>query len=108
PAADDGASPGGFLVVRMDVDPQHEQDFNAWYNEEHLPALCTVPGVIGARRFRATEGTPAYMATYYLTNPDVTKSEAWTRAISTPWSARVRPAFRNLWRTVYRPLPASG
>jgi hypothetical protein len=109
PASNDDATvPGGFLVVRMDVDPQHEADFNAWYNEEHLPALCTVPGVIAARRFRAIEGAPAYMATYHLADPAVVASEAWTRAISTPWSARVRPTFRNLWRTVYRPLPAAG
>jgi antibiotic biosynthesis monooxygenase (ABM) superfamily enzyme len=104
---DSSAVAGGLLVVRMDVDPAHEADFNAWYNEEHLPALCGVPGVIGARRFRAIEGAPAYMATYYLTEPAVQASEAWKRAIDTPWSARVRPAFRNLWRVVYQPLPAA-
>jgi antibiotic biosynthesis monooxygenase (ABM) superfamily enzyme len=108
PAAGDPVDePGGLLVVRTDVDPASEADFNAWYNEEHLPALCGVPGVIGGRRFRAVEGGPAYMATYYLTDPGVQASEAWKQAANTPWSARVRPAFRNLWRVVYRPLPAS-
>jgi hypothetical protein len=99
-------TPGGLLVVRMDVDPAHEDDFNAWYNEEHLPALCAVPGVIAARRFRAIEGGPAYMAIYYLTDPSVQASDAWKQAISTPWSARIRPSFRNLRRAVYQPLPA--
>jgi antibiotic biosynthesis monooxygenase (ABM) superfamily enzyme len=99
------AEPEGLLVVRMDVDPEHEADFNAWYNEEHLPALCSVSGVIGARRFSAIEGNPAYMAMYYLTDSAVQTSEEWKRAANTPWSARVRPTFRNLWRAVYRPLP---
>lgn len=33
------------LVVMADVDPEHEEDLNGWYNEEHLPALLKVPGV---------------------------------------------------------------
>ena len=73
-----------------------------------MPALCGVPGVIAARRFRAIEGSPAYMATYYLADPAVQASAAWKQAADTPWSARIRPAFRNLWRVVYRPLPTAG
>jgi hypothetical protein len=84
-----------------------EADFNAWYNEEHLPALCGVPGVIAARRFRAIEGGPAYMATYYLTEPEVQASSAWKEAADTPWTIRMRPLFRNTQRMVYRPLPAT-
>lgn len=99
-----GADEGGLMVIRLDVAPEHEADFNAWYDEEHLPALCTVPGVIAARRFRAIEGEPKYMAVYSLTCPEVQASEPWKRAIDTPWSARVRQTFRARWRTVYRPL----
>jgi antibiotic biosynthesis monooxygenase (ABM) superfamily enzyme len=99
-----GAEEGGLLTVRLDVAPEHEQDFNDWYDQEHLAALATVPGVISGRRFRATEGGPKYMAVYHLTGPDVQGSGAWSRAIDTPWSARVRPTFTTRWRTVYRPL----
>jgi antibiotic biosynthesis monooxygenase (ABM) superfamily enzyme len=102
PAAD--AREGAFLTVRLDVAPEHEADFNAWYDQEHLAALATVPGVIAVRRFRATEGGPKYMAVYHLTDPAVQSSEAWARAIDTPWSARVRPTFTTRWRTVYKPL----
>ena len=28
----------------MNVAPEAEEDFNAWYDEEHLPALAGVPG----------------------------------------------------------------
>ena len=27
---------GTILVVMMDVDPAHEDEFNRWYNDEHL------------------------------------------------------------------------
>jgi hypothetical protein len=104
PAWCDGtANEGGLLVVRTDVAPEHEPDFNAWYDEEHLYALCTVPGVIAARRFKAIEGEPRYMAIYHLEAPDVQASVGWKQAIDTPWSARARAAFRNPWRVVYQP-----
>ncbi|HTE86961.1 MAG TPA: hypothetical protein VK821_19785 [Dehalococcoidia bacterium] len=99
-----GQPEGGFLTVRLDVAPDREQDFNAWYDQEHLAALAAVPGVIAVRRFRATEsGGPKYMAVYHLTAPEVPASGAWSKAADTPWSERVRPSFTTRWRTLYRP-----
>ena len=51
-------------MVRMDVDPGVESDFNAWYNDEHIPALLQVPGVIAAYRYESVEGTPKFVAIY--------------------------------------------
>ena len=42
---------GGVIVVSMDVDPDRDEEFNDWYNTEHIPHLRTVPGVL-ARRFQ--------------------------------------------------------
>ena len=99
-----GEEEGGLMVIRIDVTPEHEADFNAWYDQEHLDALCGVPGVIAARRFRAIEGEPKYMAVYSLVSPEVQASTPWKQAIDTPWSSRVRETFTTRWRTVYRPL----
>ena len=94
-AAPEGA--GGFLLNAMNVTPEGEDDFNAWYDEEHLSALAAVPGTLSARRYRSTEdgGSHKYVAIYHLRSPDVTHSEAWAKAVDTPWSARVRPHFRD-------------
>ena len=35
----------------VDMTVQVEQDYNRWYWEEHIPALLTLPGVMGARRY---------------------------------------------------------
>ena len=43
------------LAVSMNVDPAAEQEFNEWYNAEHLPQLGAVPGVLCARRFSSPE-----------------------------------------------------
>ena len=38
------------FVVSMDIDPVKEDLFNEIYNNEHIPNLLEVPGVISATR----------------------------------------------------------
>jgi hypothetical protein len=84
------------LTVRLETDPTHEAEFNEWYNIDHLPALVSVDGVYAARRYRATAGSPAYLAVYELASRDVSKSEAWKTAAESPWTLKMRPHFKNL------------
>lgn len=95
------ADAGGLLVNAMNVAPDMEADFNAWYDEEHIPALAAVPGCLLARRFVGGAAIPEgrkYVALYHLESPEVTYSNAWAKAVDTPWSARVRPGFRDRLR----------
>ena len=85
----------GLLMAWTDVDPAHEDAFNAWYNEEHIPALAAVPGVISATRYRDDTGTHRYLALYHLANPDVPNGPAWKAAAASPWTDRLRPHFRD-------------
>jgi hypothetical protein len=89
---------GGLLVASMNVDPAAEPEFNEWYNTEHLPQLGAVPGVLCARRFRAGEAgvERKYLALYHLQAPEVSSSEAWQKAAGTPWTAKMRPHFRDM------------
>jgi hypothetical protein len=84
------------LLVRLDIDPEHDAEFNDWYNTDHLPALTSVPGVYGARRYRTTAGSPTYLAVYDLANADVPKSEAWRQAADSPWTLRMRRLYGDL------------
>ena len=95
------ANASGLLINAMNVAAEAEADFNAWYDEEHLPALGGVPGCLAARRYRSTEaggGLHKYLAIYHLENPDVARSDAWKEAADTPWSAHIRPHFRDRLR----------
>src|SRR6266852_5936853 len=65
------------LLVAMNVAPEHESEFNEWYNTEHIPALGSVPGTLSARRYRGTGATQLYAALYHLATPDVVSSAAW-------------------------------
>lgn len=89
---------GGLLVASMTPDPDAEADFNAWYDDEHLPNLCAVPGVLSGRRFRATDTASErrYLSLYHLTEVAVSRSDAWAAAANTPWTERMRPHLRDL------------
>jgi hypothetical protein len=89
-------------VVETDVLTEHEADFNRWYDREHLPGLAAVPGTARARRFRNPDGSPRYHACYDVVSPSTVGSPSWTAVRSTAWSQRVRPAFRNTTRTMFR------
>ena len=86
------------LVASMTPDPDAEAEFNDWYDNEHLPNLSRVPGVISARRFRAsdTESERKYLSLYHLQDLGVSRSDAWSAASNTPWTERMRPHLRDL------------
>lgn len=92
------AGAGALLVASMDVDPAAEHEFNEWYNTEHLPQLGAAPGVLRARRFQssAADRERKYLALYHMTGPEVSRSDAWTKAADTEWTRRMRPHFRDL------------
>lgn len=56
------ANAGALLLNAMNVVPEAEDDFNTWYDEEHIPALAAVPGTLCAWRFRATQGPLSWWA----------------------------------------------
>jgi hypothetical protein len=96
------AGAGGLLVNAMNIAPELEAEFNAWYDKEHIPALGAVPGVLCARRFRGTSGNRKYVALYHLADPDVVESAEWKQARQSEWTSRLQPHFRDHLRLVLR------
>jgi len=94
------------LFFAMNPLPEAEADFNAWYDQEHVPALAAVPGCLLARRFKirtgVSEGNHRYLALYHLASPDVQASAAWQKAVDTPWTHRIRPQTRDRLRIVLK------
>jgi hypothetical protein len=91
---------GALLLNAMNVSPEVEDEFNKWYDDEHIPALAAVPGVSCARRFRATQGHLKYVALYHVASPEVVASAAWKKAAATPWTQRLSPHLRDRLRLV--------
>ena len=87
-----------------------EDEFNHWYNEEHLPELLAVPGVLSAARYEAVSSGPKHLACYELESSAVVDSDAFKNRPATEWAQRVGPRaiattlINNVYEMVY---PAS-
>ena len=92
------------VFVRTDIEPEWEEDFNRWYEEEHIPGLLKVPGVLWAKRGVNTGKGQKYVAVYEHEHIDVQQSRAYREAVETEWTARIRPHMRNFTREVYELL----
>jgi hypothetical protein len=94
----------GIFLVFTDIDPKYEEEFNAWYNTEHLGDLLKLPGFLDAARYVATKGGPKYLAAYELESADALKSPEFQnlRANRSPWTRRVAPTAigKNVARTL--------
>ena len=97
------AGAGGLLLVGMTPALAVDTAFNAWYDNEHVPALARVPGVLCARRYRAGAGDLKYVALYHLASPGVVETAEWKAASgSTPMPQHVRDQITNRLRLVCR------
>ena len=86
-------------IVHTDIPSDVVEEYNAWYDSEHLPRLVTVPGVLRARRYTAvTTNGPRYLTAYELTDKDAFESPAGLAARKTPWTAKMRSLFHNTRR----------
>lgn len=106
------------FTAAMDVEPDKEALFNKVYDEEHIPTLLAVPGVISMARFKTQELTmiiggerrtividdePRYSALYEIESPEVLTSDAWAKAVDRGrWPDQVRPYTKNRRHTLRR------
>jgi hypothetical protein len=87
-------------IVHTDIPDHIVDEYNEWYDQEHLPRLVTVPGVVRARRYVAVAGSPRYLTAYELTDKDAFESPAGLKARKTPWTEKMRSLFQNTRRSM--------
>jgi len=94
-------------IVHTDIPDHIVDEYNAWYDKEHLPRCVGIPGVLRARRYMSVACTsgnagPKYLTAYELTGPDVWESPAAQTARKTPWTEKMRSLFSNTRRALYK------
>jgi hypothetical protein len=96
----------GILLVYADVDDRIEEEYNAWYDTEHLPQLLAIPGFLDAARYVAVKGGPKYLAAYELESAEVLQSPEFLNRRRPPWDARMSPTVvgKNFTRIVGRQI----
>ena len=70
------------LVVFSEAQPGREDEYNAWYQDQHLPDVLKVPGFRAAQRYRlqpaeGQDGAAArYLALYEVETNDIAAAMA--------------------------------
>jgi hypothetical protein len=82
----------GLLLTMTEPPAAMEEEFNAWYDEEHLAERLAIPGFLSAQRWVADlpPGQGKYLATYEVTSLAVLRSPQYLARFEnqSPWSRR--------------------
>lgn len=91
----------GVLIAAMDFSNVAADEFNEWYDTEHIPERQRVPGFLSCQRWIGAENAKHSVATYDLEGLAVLQGSAY-RAIGgenlSPWSKRVTAHVQRLLR----------
>jgi hypothetical protein len=91
----------GVLIAAMDFSKVAEDEFNDWYDTEHIPERQRVPGFLVCQRWIGAENPKHSVATYDLDSVSVLQGSGY-RAIGgenlSPWSKRVTARTQRFLR----------
>lgn len=94
----------GLLVALMEPEAGMQDEFDDWYDLEHIPHMSGVDGLLSAQRFVVVEGWPRYAAVYDLDGVAVLTSASY-RAVTgggfSPWSRRILQRVRGWQRLTF-------
>lgn len=82
----------GALIVVYDFSALGGDEFNDWYDTEHVPERLAVNGFINAQRWLAIDNPKLSVVTYDVEHADVLNSPAYravSGANSSPWTMRI-------------------
>ena len=91
----------GTLIAAMNIGQAAEDEFQDWYDTEHLPERRRVPGFLVCQRWIGTSDRKVSVATYDLDTLAVLKTPAYLAIGSenlSPWSKRVTAKVERLMR----------
>ena len=93
--------PKGTLIAAMNIGRAAEDEFQDWYDTEHLPERQRVPGFLVCERWIGVDDRRISLATYDLESVTVLQSPGYL-AIGgenlSPWSKRVTSQVDRLMR----------
>ena len=91
----------GILIAAMDFSDVAEDEFNDWYDTEHIPERLGVPGFLNAERWLGSANPKQSVALYDLDDVGVLKSAPYLAvggANGSPWTKRVTSRTKSLIR----------
>lgn len=101
----------GILSIFNNVAPGREDDFEHWFQSEHLKERLAVPGFLQGRRYKALSADRQFFNYYLTESANVLTSPAYLERVNnpTPMTRRIMAeVFRNMIRTVCERVFAAG
>jgi hypothetical protein len=100
----------GELLIWTSVDPAYDQDFNQWYDQEHMQERAAIKGFRWSRRYHSDTCARPYLALYQTATLHVFTSEPYRLAFTkqTQWSERNFTRMRDTRRRVNAVTPLAG
>lgn len=99
---------GAVMTMMVTVAPEDEQEFNRWYDEEHIPELLRIPGFRSARRLRSAIEAHSYLTLYELDDASVLTSPAFLAWKEQSVSSKIMlEKMLTVTRGVYREMSFS-
>jgi hypothetical protein len=88
----------GMMAVWLNVPPEREEEFNAWYETEHLADVIAIDGFISARRYYDAGSRLRFLALYEAVDETVEPGPGFQAMVAkpTPWSARIRTFYGDM------------
>jgi len=83
------------MTAEMVPAPGTDDDFNAWYRDEHCGIVAKFPGYIRTRRYKLLSilsggsANGAYLAMHEFESDSLPPSEELAKTVETPWAQRV-------------------
>ena len=104
------------MVVMMEVESEHEDEFNHWYDDEHLVERLEIPGYVSARRFKLEEddrnrgGVLKYLCIWEMDDSSCLDSDEYKAQQLRPSELRDRvnayitQRARGVYKQIYPPV----
>jgi hypothetical protein len=108
--ADGRPDPGtanGLRFVAMNCTEGAEDEFHAWYEQDHLPKFSHVTGVLEGRRLHSPHSPRKHLALYWLADIDIVGIPEWKAAAGTDWTAEMRKKTFDRDRINLVPFPGA-
>lgn len=91
----------GLLLAMMEPPAEYEEEFQAWYDTEHMPQRHAMLGFLSASRWECVEGWPRWLALYDLESLGALETAEYTAVAgerSTPWTRRILEVVKGYRR----------
>lgn len=104
------ASTRFLLLAEHELPSQYEEEYDVWYNTEHIPAITQVPGFFTPRRFKLSNEFPSipdsknvrrFITIYDIDNIELFDTDIFRKQSTSPWTRRMQGLYTQKLLVLY-------